>query len=80
MDYEDIDELESDVYSKNYKTPHQIQSYLFNDVYKRNHIDYLNSIEWDTLWLKHDTEEEKQIKIEKQKQHELMMSPFAKWF
>lgn len=80
MDYEDIEELEADVYSKNFKTPHQVQSYLFNDVYKRDYKKYLQSIEWDTLWLKHDTEEEKQIKIEKQKQHELNMSPFAKWF
>jgi len=80
MDYEDIDELEADIYSKNYKTPQQVQSHLFNVVYNRNWKEYLNSIEWDGLWLRHDTEEEKQLKIEKQQQRELMMSPFAKWF
>jgi len=84
MDYEDIDELEADVYSKNYKTPQQVQSYLFNDVYKRNHKLYLESIEWDGLWLKHDTPEEaaeRQRLIQERKQQiEMENSPFAKWF
>jgi len=84
MDYEDIDELEADVYSKNYKTPQQVQSYLFNDVYKRNHKLYLDSIEWDGLWLKHDTPEEaaeRQRLIQERKQQiEMENSPFAKWF
>jgi len=84
MDYEDIDELEADVYSRNSKTPQQVQSYLFNDVYKRNHKLYLNSIEWDGLWLKHDTPEEaaeRQRLIQERKQQiEMENSPFAKWF
>jgi hypothetical protein len=84
MDYEDIDELEADMYSKNFKTPHQVQSYLFNDVYKRNHTLYLNSIEWDGLWLKHDTAEEAQERqrlIQERKQKiEMENSPFANWF
>ena len=84
MDYEDIDELEADVYSKDYKTPQQVQSYLFNDVYKRNHTLYLNSIEWDSSWLKHDTpqeaEEKRRIINERKQQIEMENSPFAKWF
>jgi len=84
MDYEDIDELEADVYSKNSKTPQQVQSYLFNDVYKRDWKLYLNSIEWDGLWLKHDTPEEAQERQrliqERKQQIEMENSPFAKWF
>ena len=84
MDYEDIDELEADVYSKNSKTPQQVQSYLFNDVYKRDWKLYLNSIEWDGMWLKHDTPEERRIKeeerLERKRQMEMENSPFAKWF
>ena len=84
MDYDDIDELEADVYSKNFKTPQQVQSYLFNDVYKRDWKLYLNSIEWDGLWLKHDTPEEAEEKQrlirERKQQIEMENSPFAKWF
>ena len=84
MDYEDIDELEADVYSKNSKTPQQVQSYLFNYVYKRDWKLYLNSIEWDGLWLKHDTPEEAEEKQrlirERKQQIEMENSPFAKWF
>lgn len=86
MDYDNIDEyeLEADVYSKNYKSPKQIQDYLYNDVYKRNWKMYLNSIEWDTIWLKHDTPEEARIKeekrVERKRQIELEASPFKQWF
>jgi hypothetical protein len=84
MDYEDIDELEADVYSKDYKTPKQVQDYLYNEVYKRDWKLYLNSIEWDGMWLKHDTPEERRIKeeerLERKRQMEMENSPFAKWF
>jgi hypothetical protein len=81
---DDTHELEADVYSKNSKTPQQVQSYLFNDVYKRDWKLYLNSIEWDGLWLKHDTPEEAEEKQrlirERKQQIEMENSPFAKWF
>ena len=84
MDYEDIDELEADVYSKNSKTPHQVMEDKFYGIYNRDYKRYLDSIEWDGLWLKHDTPEEaqeRQRKIQEKKQQiELENSPFAKWF
>jgi len=33
FEYDDIYELESDLYSKNYKSPQQIQEHLYNVVY-----------------------------------------------
>ena len=80
FDYDDPYELESDVYSKKFKTPQQVMEHKFNVVYNRNWKEYLNSIEWDGLWLKHDTEEERQRKKEEQQQREIQNSPFAKWF
>jgi len=84
FDYEDEYELYTDTFAKNHKTPQQVQSYLFNEVYKRNHTLYLNSIEWDTSWLKHDTpqeaEEKRRIINERKQQIEMENSPFAKWF
>ena len=84
FDYEDINELEADIYSKDYKTPQQIQEHLYNVVYKRNWKEYLKSIQWDGLWLKHETEEEKQVRLEKieerKRQHELETHPFRQWF
>ena len=84
FDYEDEYELYTDTFAKDYKTPQQVQSHLFNDVYKRNHKLYLNSIEWDGLWLKHDTPEEAQEKQriinERKQQIEMENPPSAKWF
>tara|TARA_B110000459_G_scaffold78606_1_gene88471 strand:- start:3701 stop:3961 length:261 start_codon:yes stop_codon:yes gene_type:complete len=60
-DYEDAYELESDIYAKNFKTPHQIMMEKWEasgrDLYK-----YLDSIPWDSEWLRHDTDEEKYAK------------------
>ena len=84
FDYEDAYELEADIYSKEFKTPHQVMEDKFLITYNRNWKEYLNSIEWDGLWLKHDTPEEARIKeeqrIERKRQIELETSPFAKWF
>ena len=73
LDYYDI---EQDVLYTNSKTPQQIQENLYNVVYNRNWKDYLQSIEWDGSWLKHDTEEEKEIK---RIQRELNSHPFKKF-
>lgn len=80
FDYEDAYELEADIYSKEFKTPHQIMEDKFLITYNRNWKEYLNSIEWDGLWLKQNTPEERQRKREEQQQRELENSPFAKWF
>lgn len=76
FDYDDPYELESDIYSKDYKTPQQVMEYQFDVVYNRNWKEYLKSIQWDGLWLKHDTEEEKQ---QRQIKIELERHPFKKW-
>lgn len=84
FDYEDAYELEADIYSKNFKSPQQIMEDKFEGIYNRNWKEYLNSIEWDGLWLKHETEEEKQIRLEeieeRKRQHELETHPFRQWF
>jgi hypothetical protein len=84
FEYDDIYELESDIYSKDCMTPQRIQEHLYNVVYNRNWKEYLNSIEWDGLWLKHDTPEEKRIKQEALEEHrrqvELETHPFRQWF
>ena len=84
FDFDDVYDLESDLYSKNFKTPQQIQETLYTDVYKRNWKDYLNSIEWDGVWLRHDTPEEKEQKrlsiIEHQIKIEMETHPFKKFF
>jgi hypothetical protein len=84
FDYEDEYELYTDTFAKDYKTPQQVQSHLFNEVYNRDYKLYLNSIEWDSSWLKHDTPEEaserRRILNERKQQIEMENSPFAKWF
>ena len=84
FDYDDIRELEADIYSKNFKTPHQVMEDSFYGIYNRDYRRYLDSIEWDGLWLKHDTPEEarkRQEKIEERKrQIELKNHPFKQWF
>ena len=64
FEYEDELELEADIYSKNSKTPHQVMEDKFYGIYNRDYKRYLASIEWDGLWLKHDTPEEARIKEE----------------
>jgi hypothetical protein len=84
MDYDDINELEADVYSKNFKTPQQVMEHRFYEIHNRDYKSYLASIEWDGLWLKHDTpeeaEEKRRIINERKQQIEMENSPFAKWF
>lgn len=84
IDYDDIYELESDLYAKNFKSPQQIMEDTFNVTYNRNWKEYLKSIEWDTLWLRHETEEERiqrEEEIEERKrQHEMETHPFRQWF
>ena len=84
MDWDDVYELEADIYSKDSKTPQQVMEHKFNVVHNRNWKEYLNSIEWDGLWLKHDTEEEKLAKQEALEEHrrqvELENHPFKQWF
>jgi len=84
FDYDDIDELEADIYSKNFRTPQQIMIDSYENNYKRNWKLFLNSIEWDGLWLRHDTEEEKLAKQEALEEHrrqiELETHPFKQCF
>ena len=84
FDYDDPYELESDIYSTDYKTPQQVMEYKFDTIYKRNWKEYLNSIEWDGLWLKHETEEEKQIRLELEEERRIQIEmethPFNNWF
>jgi hypothetical protein len=84
FEYDDIYELEADIYSKNHRTPQQIMLDSYENVYKRNWKLFLDSIEWDGLWLKHETEEEKQIRLEeieeRKRQYEMETHPFRQWF
>lgn len=84
FDYDDIEDLESDIYSKNHRTPQQIMLDTYENVYKRNWKLFLNSIEWDGLWLRHDTEDEKIAKREmieeRKRQYEMETHPFKQWF
>ena len=65
FEYEDELELEADIYSKNSKTSHQVMEDKFYGIYNRDYKRYLDSIEWDGLWLKHDTPEEARARQEK---------------
>lgn len=61
---------------KDDKLPQKIMEYKYNVIHNRNWKNYLNSIEWDGEWLRHDTEEEKKLKqIEKN----FNSHPFKKW-
>lgn len=84
IDYDDINELESDIYSKTHRTPQQVMLDSYNNVHNRDWKSFLNSIEWDTTWLKHDTEEERMVKQavleEHRRQVELENHPFKQWF
>jgi len=83
FDYDDPYELESDIYSKKYKTPQQIMEHQLWVVHKGDYKSYLNSIQWDTP-PPPETEEEKQLRIEleeeKRIQREMETHPFRKWF
>jgi uncharacterized protein (DUF1919 family) len=76
--------VEYDEIEKDDKLPHKLMENTFNIVYNRDWKLYLQSIEWDGLWLKHDTEEEKEIKrlkrIEYQEKLDFENHPFRKWF
>jgi hypothetical protein len=74
LDYYDV---EQEFLYKNTTTPQQVQEHLYNMVYNRNWKDYLNSIEWDGLWLRHDTLEEKE---QKRIDREMNTHPFKKFF
>jgi hypothetical protein len=83
FEYDDVYELESDLYSKNSKTPQQIMMEKYEVVHNRNWKSFLDSIEWDT-WCRHETEEEKKIRLEeieeRKRQHEMETHPFKQWF
>lgn len=83
FDYEDPYELESDIYSKQFKTPQQIMEHQLWVVHKGNYKSFLDSIEWDTP-PPSETEEEKQLRIEleeeKRIQREMETNPFRQWF
>jgi len=42
--------------------PRKIMEHQFRDVQQGCHKSFLDSIQWDSVWLKHDTEEEKYAK------------------
>jgi hypothetical protein len=67
----DYNEIEKDD-----RLPQKIMEHKYNVVYNRDWKRFLNSIEWDGEWLRHDTEEEKRIKKE---QRELNAHPFKNW-
>ena len=73
---EDEYELEQDLIYKGKITPLEYANRQFNDIYKRDHKFYLNSIEWDT-WCTRDSEE---TIIEQVKQREIDNHPFNKFF
>ena len=73
----DYYEVEQDILYKNTTTPQQVQEHLYNVVYNRNWKNYLNSIEWDGSWLRHDTPDEKE---QKRIDREINTHPFKKFF
>jgi len=69
-------ELEQDLRYQNIISPMEIAERKFNDIYKRNHKLYLQSIEWDT-WCEKDSPETIKEQI---KQRETDTHPFNKFF
>jgi len=63
-------------FEKDDKLPQKIMEYKYNVVYNRNWKEYLNSIEWDGEWLRHDTEEEKELKRFEMR---YQSHPFKRW-
>jgi hypothetical protein len=76
MDYDDPYELEQDLHYKNCKSPFEIMVDTFHGVYHRDWKLYLESIEWDGLWLRHDTLQEKIAHFEKKQKES---HPFKKF-
>lgn len=76
MDYDDPYELEQDLNYKNFKSPFEIMVDTFHMIYHRDWKLYLQSIQWDNDWLRHDTLKERIEHFEK-KQKEL--HPFKKF-
>lgn len=68
IDWDDIE--------KDDKLPQKIMEYKYNVIHNRNWKNYLNSIEWDGTWLRHDTPEEKEIK---KLEREYNSHPFKKF-
>jgi hypothetical protein len=76
MDYDDPYELEADLYYKNSKAPFEIMVDTFHGIYNRNWKLYLQSIEWDSEWLRHDTMAEM---IERFERKEKELHPFKQF-
>lgn len=74
-EYLDPYELEEDVKVPGV-TPQEFMERQFNDIYKRNHKLYLESIEWDT-WCKHETPEETKARLA---EIERNLHPFKDFF
>ena len=72
----DYCDVEHDYLYKHTRTPQQIQEHLYEVVYHRNWKAYLNSIEWDGTWLRHDSEDEKE---QKRIEREMNSHPFKKF-
>lgn len=82
-EYVDINDLETDVTYKGFKTPQQIMEHQFNVVHNRDWKSYLNSIEWDTWCKPYSPEEQAKrlIEINKRKAEiERENHPFNKFF
>jgi hypothetical protein len=76
MDYDDPYELEQDLQYKNSKTPFEVMTDTFHGIYHRDWKSYLQSIEWDGSWLRHDTLQEKIAHFEKKQKES---HPFKKF-
>ena len=56
--------------------PRKIMEHQFRVVHKGCHKSFLDSIQWDSAWLKHDTPEEKHVKEVKR---EFESHPLKNW-
>ena len=56
--------------------PRKIMEHQFRVVHKGCHKSFLDSIQWDSVWLKHDTPEEKRFK---EITRQFNSHPFKKW-
>jgi len=56
--------------------PRKIMEHQFRVVHKGCHKSFLDSIQWDSSWLKHDTPEEKRFK---EITRQFYSHPFKKW-
>jgi len=69
-------EYEQDALYTEKLTPMEHADRIFNDIYRRDHKLYLNSIEWDT-WC---TPEDPKTIIQQARQTEIDNHPFNKFF